>query len=133
VDKKYCVDPCDGEGKCSEGFIRRQRGCVPRGLCSMLYSKSNEIIYCEKKPATILDGNIYCEEPELPEEPKCAINNCIDCTISFSTDMGDGVKYSVEAFVKSSEPSEYLNISSKGEFGGAARKINIYQKDQYPK
>ena len=96
-----------------------------RGLCSMLDSN-----YCivDPDPSNIsVDHSIYCNAiPGSPISPApvgddCNYATCTNCTISFSTVLGNK-NYSVQAITNS---SYYLDIQSIGTFGGAGRKIEI--------
>ena len=108
---------------------------VKRGLCSMLSqnnpdgSFSNQ--YCSEADSPLVDSNIsgmYCNSPVI--DANCNPNDCTDCSISFNTTLGGG-SYSVVAKIHPSDDGKFSNleIDSRGNFGGAVRKIQIQSQE----
>lgn len=120
---------CESNDDCSNGYFCNNLTCTTRrGLCSMIDGINNPR-YCEEDQGDPLtDKSIFCNptpgdtNPLVPQGNDCDPTTCTDCTVKFSTDIG-GASYTIEASV---DPTYYYsNITSRGAFGGAGRKIQI--------
>lgn len=95
-----------------------------RGLCAMLDSANPD--YCSPT-----EGNsLSCINP-TPSSfvGTCDPLNCTNCTISFDTNLGNGITYHVTASVSPSENPSFndsdFDVKSKGSYGGASRQIDV--------
>jgi len=109
---------------------------MARGLCAMLDLNNNN--YCSVQPSSPVDTSVYCNGPTITLNDDvnypngCDPDTCDNCTITFNstldnngtTAIADDKIYTVEALV---DPSTYyLDIKAGGSYGGAERKIEIY-------
>jgi hypothetical protein len=120
-----------------EKVLYYDRQVVPtgavRGLCSMFLSNA-----CNSGSSG--DPSIHCNSSILmptrltrTDDLGCAPANCDDCTVSFNTTLDSGSSllpnddtlYSTTARVYAEGDINKFEISSKGDFSGASRQIQI--------
>ncbi len=96
---------------------------VQRGLCSMLDSTDYDNSCAASGPR---DSSVYCSVGvNATAGSDCDPKTCTNCSITFSTDLDDGINYYTTAKVYPGTSASEFEVDSKGTYNSVGRQIQI--------
>jgi Tfp pilus assembly protein PilX len=122
---------CNVDSECPIGFpscnVITKHCSIPltRGLCAMFSTANGITNSCSSGGASINCNSDPLSPGTTNPSTGCNPDVCDDCTVSFNSTLDSGITYATKANVLSDSAFDNFEISSRGDFGGASRQIQI--------